>query len=190
MRILLSFLSILLSISVNAQKINIIDFELQDNDTIFLSNLPEVAILEFKNKSERNIYYYLKRKVLKVYPYAIIAKNKIDEINFALDSIPKRRKKKLYKKEVTKWIKQEYADRLKNLTMNEGKILVKLIFRETNITPYEIVRSYRGSFNAFFWQVMARLWDNNLKTEYDPLTNREDMMIEHILMQAKLERDI
>ena len=71
--------------------------------------------------------------------------------------------------------------------MSEGKILVKLIFRETNTTSYEIVKSYRGRFNAFFWQTMAKFWNNNLKTEYDPVNNREDMLIEHILIQAKLE---
>jgi len=71
--------------------------------------------------------------------------------------------------------------------MSEGKILVKLIYRETNKSSYELVKSYRGRFNAFFWQTMAKLWDNNLKTEYDPVNMREDMLIEHILIQAKLE---
>ena len=62
-----------------------------------------------------------------MYPYAVVAEKKLNEIRSALDTIPKRRKKKRYTKEVTKWIKEEYADSLKNLTMNEGKILVKLI---------------------------------------------------------------
>ena len=76
---------------------------------------------------------------------------------------------------------------MRNLTINDGKVLVKLIYRETNITSYEIVKSYRGKFNAFFWQTMAKFWDNNLKTEYNPINIREDMLIEHILLQAKLE---
>ena len=165
----------------------IADFEVVDDDTIFFSELPEVEILEFKSKEERNTYFSLKRRVLKVYPYAVVAKTKLDEIKSTLDTIPKRRKKKRYTKEVTKWVKEEYADRLKNLSMNDGKILVKLIYRETNTTSYDIVKSYRGSFNAFFWQTMARFWDNNLKTEYDPVNIREDMLIEHIILQAKLE---
>ena len=65
--------------------------------------------------------------------------------------------------------------------------MVKLIYRETQITSYELVKSYRGRFNAFFWQTMAKLWDNNLKTEYDPVNIHEDMLIEHILIHAKLE---
>ena len=163
------------------------DFEVIDQDTIFFSKLPEVEILAFKSKEDKNAYYILKRRVLKVYPYALIAKKKLDEIKSNLENIPKRRKKKQYTKEVTKWVKEEYTDRLKSLTMNEGKILVKLIYRETNTTSYDIVKSYRGSFNALFWQTMAKLWDNNLKTQYDPVNIREDMLIEHILIQAKLE---
>ena len=187
MRILLLFLFSLLFLSVNAQTINVLDFEVIDQDTIFFSKLPEVEILAFKSKEDKNAYYILKRRVLKVYPYALIAKKKLDEIKSNLENIPKRRKKKQYTKEVTKWVKEEYTDRLKSLTMNEGKILVKLIYRETNTTSYDIVKSYRGSFNALFWQIMAKLWDNNLKTQYDPVNIREDMLIEHILIQAKLE---
>ena len=187
MRILLFFLFSLFFLSVNAQTINVLDFEVIDQDTIFFSKLPEVEILAFKSKEDKNAYYILKRRVLKVYPYALIAKKKLDEIKSNLENIPKRRKKKQYSKEVTKWVKEEYTDRLKSLTMNEGKILVKLIYRETNTTSYDIVKSYRGSFNALFWQTMAKLWDNNLKTQYDPVNIREDMLIEHILIQAKLE---
>ncbi|MEC9209984.1 MAG: DUF4294 domain-containing protein [Bacteroidota bacterium] len=186
-RFVVLFLFSLLFISLNAQKINVIDFEVVDDDTIFFSDLPEVEILEFKTQEDRNTYFRLKKRVFKVYPYAVVAKSKLDDIKSALDTIPKRRKKKRYTKEVTKWVKEEYTDKLKNLSMNDGKVLVKLIYRETNTTSYEIVRSYRGRFNAFFWQTMAKLWDNNLKTEYDPVNIREDMLIEHILIQAKLE---
>jgi len=185
--LIILFISIL-SVEMYAQeKVIIADFEVVDHDTIFFSDLPEVEILDFKSKDEKNTYFILKRRVLKVYPYAMVAKKKLNEIKLALDTIPKRRKKKRYTKEVTKWVKEEYSDRLKKLTMTEGRILVKLIYRETNTTSYEIVKSYRGRFNAFFWQTMARLWDNNLKVKYDPVNIREDMLIEHILIQAKLE---
>lgn len=173
--------------AIGQEKITIADFEVIGHDTIFISDLPEVEILEFKSKEDRSSYFILKRRVLKVYPYALLAKGKLNEINLALDTIPKRRKKKRYTKEVTKWVKEEYTDRLKSLTMSEGKILVKLIYRETHTTSYEIVKSYRGRFNAFFWQTMARLWDNNLKLKYDPVNVKEDMLIEHILLQAKIE---
>ena len=186
--LVLFFLYFSIFYNINAQeKVIIADFEIVGCDTVFFSDLPEVEILAFKTKEEKNSYFVLKRRVFKVYPYAMLAKLKLAEINLALDTIPKRRKKRRYTKEVTKWVKEEYSDKLKNLTMNEGKILVKLIYRETKTTSYDIVKSYRGRFNAFFWQTMAKFWDNNLKTEYDPINIREDMLIEHIILQAKLE---
>jgi len=178
----------LYSIKMLAQdKVLIAPFSIIEGDTFFIGDVPEIEVLAFKDKNERTKYFILKRRVLKVYPYALVAKIKLQSIQKGLDSIPKRRHKKRYTKEVAKWVKEEYADKLKNLTMSEGKILVKLIYRETNTTSYEIVKSYRGRFNAFFWQTMAKFWDNNLKTEYDPVNTREDMLIEHILIQAKLE---
>ena len=172
--------------SVFSQSVVVADFEIIDDDTIFISNIQKVDIIEFKNKQERNQYLLLKRRVLKVYPYAILAKEKLNAIQNGLDSITKSRHKRRYTKQMSKWVKEEYSDRLRNLSMKEGKILVKLIYRETKLTSYEIVKSYRGRFNAFFWQTMAKIWENNLKTKYNPLNTKEDMLIEHILLQNQL----
>ena len=189
MRLLLfiALLSIFSASSIAQDKLLVAPFTIVNGDIFFITDVAEVKVLAFKNKEEKKKYNILKRRVLKVYPYAISAKEKLMNIQVGLDSIRKRRHKKRYTKEVAKWVKEEYADRLKNLTMSEGKILVKLIYRETQTTSYKIVKSYRGRFNAFFWQTMAKFWDNNLKTEYDPVNNREDMLIEHILIQAELE---
>ena len=185
--LIILFISVF-STEISAQeKVIIADFNVINGDTIFLADIPEVEILAFKDKTERKQYFILKRRVLKVYPFALLAKEKLTRIQLGLDTIPKRRHKKRYTREVAKWVKEEYSEKLKNLTMSEGKILVKLIYRETKTTSYQIVKSYRGRFNAFFWQTMAKFWDNNLKTEYDPVNVREDMLIEHILIQAKLE---
>jgi len=185
--LVIALLSIFSVSSIAQDKLLVAPFTIVNGDTFFITDVAEVKVLSFKNKKEQKKYNILKRRVLKVYPFAMSAKEKLMNIQIGLDSIPKRRHKKRYTKEVAKWVKEEYADRLKNLTMSEGKILVKLIYRETNTTSYEIVKSYRGRFNAFFWQTMAKFWNNNLKTEYDPVNNREDMLIEHILIQAKLE---
>ena len=173
---------------VKAQvKPTIKEFTIIDEDTIIISKVPEVEILAFKDYDEKLRYYILKRKILKVYPYALKAKTKLVAIQVGLDSIPKRRHKKRYTKEVANWVKEEYAEQLKNLTMSEGRILVKLIYRETQITSYELVKSYRGRFNAFFWQTLAKFYDNDLKAKYNPINDREDMLLEHIILQAKLE---
>ena len=190
MRIYLLYIFLILILSNSLKSQNNINYEVINNDTIFFSDIKEVKIIEFKTINDKRAYYNLRRKVLKVYPYSQIAKEKLNEISVALDSIPKKRKKKKYTKSITKWIKSEYEDRLKKLTKSEGKILVKLIYRETQISSYDIIRSYRGRFNAFFWQSMARFWDNDLKTEYDPLINSEDMLIEHIINDAILKENI
>ena len=186
--LLIALLSVFSIFSFAQDKLLIVPFTIVNGDTFFIADVPEIAVLAFEDKEEHKKYLILKRRVLKVYPFATSAKQKLLSIKKGLDSIPKRRHKKRYTKEVAKWVKEEYAEQLKNLSMSEGKILVKLIYRETNSTSYEIVKSYRGRFNAFFWQTMAKFWDNNLKTEYDPVNSREDMLIEHILIQAKLEK--
>jgi len=184
-------ISLFLVINIcNAQdKINVLDFNIVDDDSIFISDLPEVKILEFKDVDEKRQYYILKRKVLKVYPYALLAKKKLIEMEEEMELISRKRKKRRYAKKRAAQMKDEHANELKGLTMSEGRILVKLIHRETDQTTFDIVKLYRGRFNAFFWQTMAKFWDNDLKNIYDPLNSREDMLIEHILIQANKEKN-
>lgn len=181
------FLLLLFS-SVNILSQNIIkDYVVEQGDTILLTEIPSIDIISFTDNKERWRYQILKRKVLKVYPYAIYTKQKLEEMENELDSISRKRKKKKHTKKVAKFLKEELGEELKKLTRTEGNILVKLIYRETNISTYKLLKMYRGSVNAYFWQTMAKIYDNDLKQEYDPLNNREDMWIEHIIKQAKLE---
>ena len=181
------FLLLLFS-SVNILSQNIIkDYVVEQGDTILLTEIPSIDIISFTDNKERLRYQILKRKVLKVYSYAIYTKQKLEEMENELDSISRKRKKKKHTKKVAKFLKEELGEELKKLTRTEGNILVKLIYRETNISTYKLLKMYRGSVNAYFWQTMAKIYDNDLKQEYDPLNNREDMWIEHIIKQAKLE---
>jgi hypothetical protein len=181
------FLLLLFS-SVNIFSQNIIkDYVVEQGDTILLTEIPSIDIISFTDNKERWRYQILKRKVLKVYPYAIYTKQKLEEMENELDSISRKRKKKIHTKKVAKFLKEELGEELKKLTRTEGNILVKLIYRETNISTYKLLKMYRGSVNAYFWQTMAKIYDNDLKQEYDPLNNREDMWIEHIINQAKFE---
>ena len=154
-------------------------------DTLVLSEIDEVQILHFKNKEDQRYFRRLQYKTLKVYPYAKLASSKLDSVLADLDSIPKRRKQKAYIKAVEKWAKEELAEDLKKLSRWEGRILSKLIYRETNISTYKIIKDLRGGFQAFFWQSLARLYDNNLKTPYQPQSVEEDKWIEYILEDAK-----
>ena len=166
--------------------ITIKEFFIDGVDTIPISEIPSIEIISFKDPKEKIRYQILKRKVLKVYPYAIYTAKKLEEIEVDIGLLKRKRKKK-YTKEVARFLKEEFGQELKKLTRTEGNILVKLIYRETKISTYKLLKQYRGSMNAFFWQSMAKIYDNDLKQEYDPVNNREDMFIEHIIINAKLE---
>ena len=105
--LIILFISVF-SAEISAQeKVIIADFNVINGDTIFLADIPEVEILAFKDKTERKQYFILKRRVLKVYPYALLAKEKLTRIQLGLDTIPKRRHKKRYTREVAKWVKPQ-----------------------------------------------------------------------------------
>lgn len=146
---------------------------LYKGDTIPSLQLPE-AIVKFKT---RNPAYYrrysqrmarLEYNVRKVYPYAQIAAVKINEIEKRLSQVSRESEKK-------KIIKEEYASLMKTfkapltkLSITQGRILVRLIYRETNASSFSHIREYKGGVNAYFWQSIALLFGNNLKADYDP----------------------
>lgn len=152
-----------------------------EGDTFITAELKNVDILSFKTVEDKRYYYRLKRKTLKVYPYALLAAKKMDSIQQDLDNIPKKRKRKKYVKAVEQWAKEDLSEELKKLTRWEGRILVKLIYRETGICTYDIIKDLRGGLHAFIWQQLAKIYDNNLKTTYQPSTVKEDKLIEYIL---------
>mgnify|MGYP000102932167 CR=1 FL=1 len=189
MKILIFFIflpSLLFSQNNDLKKYH--NFSFNGEDTIIITPpLEGIQIISFKNKEDHKFYLMLKKRTLKVYPYAKLASHKLDSIYNDLEDISKKRKKRKYIKSVENWIKSDFTNDLKKLTRWEGRILSKLIYRETQISTYQIVKDLKGGFHAFFWQGMAKIYDNNLKTTYQPLINKEDKMIEHIILEAQLE---
>ena len=165
-------------------------FVVVDGETVFVSKIPQLDIIDFKDIDERKWFYKLRRRVLKVYPYALETKLKVDSLNQSLDSIGKKRKKRKYTRSVAKVVKAQYSTALKNLSMKEGGILIKLIYKETGLSTYDLLRNYKGWWSATMWQTFAKMYNHNLKTVYDPINNREDMFIDRILFQAKKEGSI
>ena len=102
----------------------------------------------------------------------------------------KKEKKRKYTRSVARVVKSQYSAALKNLTMKEGGILIKLIYRETGLSTYDLLRNYKGWWSATMWQAFAKMYDHNLKTIYDPINNREDVFIDRIISQAKREGSI
>lgn len=157
-----------------------------EGDSIFSShiNLNEVTVyrpIKLETNEDLVMYYTLKRKTLKVYPYAIMASERLTKLNSRLTKIKSKRKKKKYTRMLEKFLQDELTAELKRLTRTEGQILVKLIHRETGITAYELVKELRNGFRAFTYNSIAKIFDISLKREYDPQNIKEDIFIEDIL---------
>ena len=159
-----------------------------EGDSIFSShiNLKEVTIykpINLETNEDLVMYYTLKRKTLKVYPYAKMASERLTKLNSRLTKIKSKRKKKKYTRMLEKFLQDELTAELKRLTRTEGQILVKLIHRETGITAYNLVKELRNGFRAFTYNSVAKIFDISLKREYDPKNIKEDIFIEDILRQ-------
>lgn len=156
-------------------------------DTLKINMLPEVTITalpDLSNYDDRRAYYILRRKVLKVWPYAKEAAEQLFAMEAELEGEDRRRKRRKYAKDIQRYMSENFKDTLKTLTRSEGVILVKLVNRETGRTTHEIIKEYRGGVNAVFWQTMASMYDNDLKYEFDPLSDEDDAWIENIVNRA------
>lgn len=142
-----------------------------DGDTIPVYQLSEVSVTAFKVVSRREFRRMTRliRNVKKVYPYAKIAGYKYREYNALLENTSEKREQRKIIKQAEKELKAEFGHDLRKLTFSQGKILIKLIDRETGDTSFDLVKELRGGFPAFFYQGFARLFGYNLKTNYDAL---------------------
>ncbi|MCW5517119.1 DUF4294 domain-containing protein [Muriicola sp. Z0-33] len=160
-----------------------------EGDSIFKSSiaLDEVYIfgkLEFESYKEKLRYYILRRKTIKVYPYAKLASERLVELNDSLSRIKKKRKRKKYTRHVQKFIEEEFSEELKKLTRTEGQILVKLIYRQTGKTSFNLVKELRSGWRAFWYNTTAKMFKISIKEEYHPESVHEDYLIEDILQRA------
>ena len=191
MRFLCFFLIFFLQlVTVFSQEENSTYFKIE-GDSVFKKeiDLKEVVIYKpvvFADNQERLNYFVIKRKVLKVYPYAKMASERLAKLNDRLNKIKSKRKKKKYTKMLEKFLQEELTAELKKLTRTEGQILVKLIYRETGSTAFSLVRELRNGFRAFTYNTIAKVFKISLKEEYDPLKVREDLFIEDILRNSSL----
>lgn len=118
--------------------------------------------------------------VKKVYPVAQLAKEKMKEMEARLTTMESKQEQKAYIKEVYHQIVAEYTPVVKKMTRTQGRVLLKLIDRETDYTAYEILKEFRGGFVAGFWQTVGRVFGHNLKSDYDK--EGEDRIIEQIVI--------
>ena len=154
-----------------------------EGDTIPCVQLPTVYIfkpLKFKNDKERMEYYRLVRNVKKVYPIAREINRTILETYEYLQTLPNEKARQKHIKRVEKGLKDQYTPRMKKLSFAQGKLLIKLVDRQSNQTSFELVKAFMGPFKAGFYQTFAALLGASLKKEYDP--NGEDKLTERVVI--------
>lgn len=138
-----------------------------------------LPVYVFNKKADLRRYRRLVDAVKKVYPLAQIAKQKMHDMEGELLTLSKKEQRK-YIKQCYKQILDEYTPVAKRMTRTQGRVLVKLIDRETDYTAYEVIREFRGGFVASFWQGIGRIFGHNLKSEYDK--ENEDRVLEQIVL--------
>ncbi|MCH1484605.1 MAG: DUF4294 domain-containing protein [Flavobacteriaceae bacterium] len=149
--------------------------------------LGEVILLPkrpYKNSDQIRKYLILKRKTLKVYPYAVMASDRLNSLNLELSEIKRKRKKKRYTKKVQKFLEKEFTEELSKLTQTEGQILIKLIHRQTGRNTYKLVKSLRNGIKAFLYNTTAKFFNMNLKEEFTPNSDLSDYYIEDIIQRS------
>jgi len=142
--------------------------------------MPRSARFDYRRHSR--LVYNIRR----VYPYALIVRDEFGRINRLLATMPDEKDQRNFLQQYQKDLFQSYEGDMRKLTFTQGKILIKLIDRETQITSYDLIRQYRGTFSATFWQSIARIFGTNLKSSYD--ATGEDYLIEQIVREIEAGR--
>ncbi len=146
--------------------------------------LPEIVVVDtriFKSPLEKAKFNRLRYNVMKVMPYAMFARQRYAILQTDLAHAKNKREQRVLVKAFEGEIKAMFNREIKNLTITQGGILIKLIDRETGNSSYDLVKEMKGGFTAFFYQSVARIFGNNLKNKYDP---QEDRDIEAIIQSS------
>ncbi len=158
-----------------------------DGDSIQYVEMNRIYVfpaLNFKSDKKRQAYNRMVYNIKKVLPIAKEVRSILIETYEYLETLPDEQAKQEHLKYVEKSVKKEYTPRMKKLTFTQGKILIKLIYRECNSTSYDLIKAFLGPFRAAFWQTFAYIFGANLKKQLDP-TKEEDQMIERIVLQVE-----
>jgi hypothetical protein len=181
---------ILLNLSANAQiktdtiQRETVRFEIDStsSDTI---KLPDLFVYrDNMSAQERKDFLLLQNRVYKVYPFAKVAADRLTFLNKNLEKLKTNKEKKKYFKIVENYMENEFTGQLKKLSRKQGQILVKLIYRQTGFTTFELIKDYKSGWKAFWSNNTAKLFDINLKSKYLPYEVNEDFLIETILDRA------
>ncbi len=155
---------------------------IENGETIYLENLKVIYVyppLRFKNKSQEKFYWRTVRDVKIALPYARLASYEITRLNYELYYLPNDAARKKRISEFQKQMFKEHDKKLRDLTINQGKMIVKLVDREYDMNVYDIIKAYKGGMPATFWNTIARFFGSDLKTEYSG--SDKDRIIERVI---------
>jgi hypothetical protein len=186
--VVILFVLFLAGVQANAQqeKGKVLSAIIVDGDTIPVDEIPEVNIYNkpvSNSNAEARQFSRLVKYVKKVYPYAKLAGIKFNEYSVLLADVKNEKEKRRMMKKAEDELEAQFGEDLKALTYTQGKILLKLVDRQTGNSSFELVQEFRGRFVAFFWQSFAKLFGYDLKVHYDPLG--EDKDIELIVLMIE-----
>lgn len=155
----------------------------QYGDTVRMTIIRDVYCyppLKFKNKKQEEFYWRTVRDVRKTLPYAKLACEALTETYEYIQTIPDKKTREAHLQVLEKEIVKRYEPVIRTFTKGQGKIMLKLVNRETSQSSYNIVKAFMGSFRATFWQTFGRFFGMNMKAGYNPDKNEEDAIIERI----------
>ena len=158
----------------------------KDRDTlsIMLNEVWLLPKLRFDSEATRKDYLITRRRVYKVYPFATLAAERLAIVEDLLETLPNNRSRRVYLRRAQKYMQEEFTDTLKTFTRSEGRILFKMIHRQTGQTTFDLIKEYRSGWNAFWYNTAASVYDLTMKQTYDPYAEKEDFYIEDILQNA------
>ena len=154
------------------------EYIIENGDTMAMYRFSPIPVYG-KQLFDMEKDWRLIRNVKIVYPIAKFANDKLREMEKTLATMENRRDQERYAKQIEKELKEQYTPIIKKMSFSQGKILIKLIDRQTGQTSYDLVKEMRGNFSAFFWQSLGRLFGMNLKDKYD--AEGDDKRIEQII---------
>ncbi len=157
--------------------------QVNGNDTILLAFLHDIWVFPrstFKNKAQEKYFWKTVRDVKRTLPYAKLISSELNQVNMKLVSLKTEAERKKFMNQYEKDAFKKHEANLKKMTVNQGRILMKLVDRECDKTTYDLIKLYKGSFTAFFWQGVARVFGSNLKSEFD--ASDKDKVLERVIV--------
>ena len=162
--------------------------EKETGDTLMMLVFNNITIYpreRFRNKKEEEFYWKTVREVKKTLPYAKLICSTLLETYEYLDTYKSQKEKQAYLTRFEKEIFKEYKPVMKKMTKGQGKMLIKLINRETNQDSFSIVKAFLGTFRAGFWQTFGKFFGVSLKQGFHPNKNKDDALIERICVRIE-----